>query len=242
MTMATRKRASDTGVRDTTGKPAAPNPHNEPVERVLSLITTRLKEGRFVPGQSIIARDLAKELGLSAAPVREALNILAGQGVIELLPQRSPRIRSLSGADMLDILRIWRGLGAVAVRLAAMVIDHPGNAAIVTAAMKRITDAGKLGTPVELLSATFDYNSVLDQVSGNKYLPIVKSQLHFTHLHRHLAEYWPGAGDRELIVRNLGVVTKRILAGDPAGAEKMFQGHLDLAIAKLERIFATRLQ
>jgi len=210
--------------------------HNEPVQRVLSLVTTRLKEGRLVPGQSIIARDLAAELGLSAAPVREALHILAGQGVIELLPQRSPRVRRLSGQDMLDILRIWRGLGAVAVRLAALAIARDGNAEIVAAAMRKLTEVGKHGTPVELLSASFDFNSALDRVSGNAYLPIVKSQLHFTHLHRHLAEYWPGP-ERNLIVRNLGAVTKRILASDAAGAEKLFMGHLDLAIAKLERIF-----
>lgn len=236
--MANRTDAPDIDAPDAPPEPS-PSLHNEPVQRVLSLVTTRLKEGRFVPGQSIIARDLAAELGLSAAPVREALHILAGQGVIELLPQRSPRIRSLSGGDMLDILRIWRGLGAVAVRLAAMAIERPGNAAIVTAAMKRITDASKLGTPVEVLSATFDFNNALDAIGGNKYLPIVKGQLHFTHLHRHLAEYWPGASDRELIVRNLGAVTKRILAGDAAGAEKLFMGHLDFAIAKLERIFDT---
>jgi DNA-binding GntR family transcriptional regulator len=212
--------------------------HNQPVGRVLALITERLKEGRLVPGQSIIARDLAAELGLSGAPVREALHILAGQGIVELLPQRSPRIRSLTVTDMLDILRIWRGLGAVSVRLAAMAINHrPGNAEIVTAAMQKLKDTSKLATPLEMLGATIEFSEALDKVSGNKYLTILKSQLLITHLHRHLARYWAAPDERDLIVRNMAAITKRVLSGDSVNAEKIFMGHIDVVIAKLESIF-----
>jgi DNA-binding GntR family transcriptional regulator len=206
---------------------------NAPVRKVLDLITTRLREGRFVPGQSIIARDLAAELNLSAAPVREALHILAGQGVIELLPQRSPRIRSLSVKDMIDILAVWRGLGAVGVRLAAAKIDEPGNAQLVRDAMAKIAEAARHPSAVDLLSATMDYNAVLDRVSGNAFLPIVKSQLHFSHLHRHLAVYWPG-GQFSLIVQNLSKITDLILKGDGRAAEAAFMKHLDRAIEHLQ--------
>ncbi|MDB5452438.1 MAG: bacterial regulatory s, gntR family protein [Caulobacteraceae bacterium] len=206
---------------------------NAPVRKVLDLITTRLREGRFVPGQSIIARDLAAELNLSAAPVREALHILAGQGVIELLPQRSPRIRSLSVKDMIDILAVWRGLGAVGVNLAAARIDEPGNADLVRGAMAKIVEAARHPSAVDLLSATLDYNAVLDRVSGNAYLPIVKGQLHFSHLHRHLAEYWP-IGQFNVIVQNLTKITEMILKGDSRAAEMAFMKHLDRAIENLQ--------
>lgn len=201
---------------------------NLPVRRVLELVTSRLRDGGLVPGQTIIARDIAAELGLSAAPVREALHILAGQGVVELLPQRSPRIRSLSMQDMIDILAVWRGLGAVGVRLAAENIKKGKSAVLVRKALEDVV-AAEHRSAIDLLSATVQYSKVLDEIAGNPYLPIVKGQLHFSHLHRHLAPYWPGS-QSGLIVRNLRRITDLILKGDARGAEVAFMKHLDQAI------------
>lgn len=211
------------------GSAAAPlASQNLPVRRVLELVTSRLRDGGLVPGQTIIARDIAAELGLSAAPVREALHILAGQGVVELLPQRSPRIRSLSMQDMIDILAVWRGLGAVGVRLAAENIKKGKSAALVRKALEDVV-AAEHRSAIDLLSATVQYSKVLDEIAGNPYLPIVKGQLHFSHLHRHLAPYWPGS-QSGLIVRNLRRITDLILKGDARGAEVAFMKHLDQAI------------
>ena len=76
----------------------------------------------YAPGQMIIAHDLMSELGVSKAPVREGIHVLVGEGVMELLPNRSARIRRLSAADLRDFRRsrkpTWecRSLAAICSR------------------------------------------------------------------------------------------------------------------------------
>ena len=60
---------------------------DEPVSLVQSVVdklTKGIQEGRFVPGQRLVAADIAQEFEVSRSPVREAFHILAGQGIIEL--------------------------------------------------------------------------------------------------------------------------------------------------------------
>ena len=53
-------------------------------DRVLQTVIEGLLEGRYKPGERVVARQLAEELGVSIVPVREAIHILAGEGVIDL--------------------------------------------------------------------------------------------------------------------------------------------------------------
>ena len=48
-------------------------------DRVLQTIIEGLLEGRYQPGERVVARQLAEELGVSIVPVREAIHILAGE-------------------------------------------------------------------------------------------------------------------------------------------------------------------
>lgn len=209
-----------------------------PCQRVLELISKRLRDGHLVPGQSVIARELAAELGISLAPVREALHILAGQGVIELLPQRSPRIRKLSGHDIIDILRVWSGLGTVAIRASAEVFARGTNAADdrsdIEEAVRRIREAERRGSTTDTLGSLLLFHDVLDRISGNTYLPIIKGQLHFAHLHRNMAEYWPWT-DRGLVSRNMGKIAKHVIAGNSVSAVRAYTAHQDQSIGKLEQ-------
>lgn len=55
----------------------------DPFGVALAAIRTRLRSGRLVQGEQLMARDLARELRLSATPIREALSRLAGEGLLE---------------------------------------------------------------------------------------------------------------------------------------------------------------
>lgn len=209
-----------------------------PCERVLALISRRLRDGHLVPGQSIIARDLAAELGVSLAPVREALHILAGRGVIELLPQRSPRIRKLSGHDIIDILRVWAGLGTVAIKASAKAFAE-GTATAddrvdIEEAVQRMRSAERRGNPMDSLASVLAFHDVLDRISGNNYLQIIKGQLHFAHLHRNMAERWPWT-EQGLMSRNMSKIAKYVLAGNPGSAERAYIAHQTHSIGELER-------
>ena len=69
-------------------------------DRVLRTIIEGLLFGRYNPGERVVARQLAEELDVSIVPVREAIHILAGEGVIELSARKGARIRSLNKEEV----------------------------------------------------------------------------------------------------------------------------------------------
>src|SRR5579883_2089348 len=80
-------------------------------ERVLDYILEEMDAGRLGPGARVNAARIASTLGLSVAPVREALSILAGRGVIDLLPDRGAVMRPISPHQ---VSQMWEVIAAVA--------------------------------------------------------------------------------------------------------------------------------
>ena len=67
---------------------------------------------------------------VSRAPLREALKVLAAEGLVELLPNRGARIRTLSEHDLSELFDVIGGLEALAGRLACEQITDAEIAAI----------------------------------------------------------------------------------------------------------------
>src|SRR6185437_8550501 len=85
-------------------------------ERVLDFILAEMDAGRLEPGSRVNAARIAGTLGLSAAPVREALSILAGRGVLELLPDRGAIMRPFSAQQVSQMWEVIAAVGAVGLR------------------------------------------------------------------------------------------------------------------------------
>jgi len=70
----------------------------------------KLKEdiclGRYVSGQRLIIRDLSESLGVSQTPIKEALNRLVSEGLIEALPGRGMQVRRFNKEDIDEILEV----------------------------------------------------------------------------------------------------------------------------------------
>ncbi|RME66327.1 MAG: GntR family transcriptional regulator, partial [Alphaproteobacteria bacterium] len=74
------------------------------VQLVVEGVIDGVGKGQFAPGQRLIAADLAETFHVSRAPVREALHILAGEGVVDLIPNRGARIKKLTNTQLVDFL------------------------------------------------------------------------------------------------------------------------------------------
>ncbi len=96
-----------------------------PVERevlsslVKDRILTWIIEGRLAPGSRIIETRVARELGTSQAPVREALRDLATLGFVEMQPYRGSRVRKPSKDELIEAIEVRAELEALAGKLAA---------------------------------------------------------------------------------------------------------------------------
>src|SRR6195256_2025 len=75
-------------------------------------------EGHLAPGTRIPERELCDRFDISRTLLREALKVLAAEGLIELLPNRGARVRQFSEADIRDLFEVISGLDFVAGRMA----------------------------------------------------------------------------------------------------------------------------
>jgi DNA-binding GntR family transcriptional regulator len=93
-------------------------------EVAAELIRAAVLDGRLEPGVRLKEEDLARELGISRTPVREALLVLQTEGLIEGLPNRGSVVRSHSTDDLLDMYEMRALLEGYACRRAATRISE----------------------------------------------------------------------------------------------------------------------
>jgi DNA-binding GntR family transcriptional regulator len=91
-----------------------PSLHGE----ILTKLRDYIVESNLPEGARIPERQLCEMFGISRTPVREALKVLASEGLVNLLPNRGSRIRSLSEQDICDLFDLMGGLESLAGRLA----------------------------------------------------------------------------------------------------------------------------
>jgi DNA-binding GntR family transcriptional regulator len=116
--------------------------HDEVVERLRDMIV----EGELRQGARVPERVLCERFGISRTPLREALKVLASEGLVELLPNRGARVAALSESDIDDLFEVLAGLEALAGELACQRIQRRELAAVRRAheAMVRCWESGSL--------------------------------------------------------------------------------------------------
>jgi DNA-binding GntR family transcriptional regulator len=88
-------------------------------DQVVSRLRTMLVEGRIAPGAKLNERELSELLQVSRTPLREAIKLLAEQGLVDLLPNRGAIAVKLGEADVNHSFEVLAGLEGLAGELAA---------------------------------------------------------------------------------------------------------------------------
>lgn len=87
-------------------------------EAVLGELRRMFADGRLLPGERIVQDQLSAELGVSRVPLREALKILEGEGLVHYAAHRGHVVAPLSYDDLVEVYRIRQLLEPEAVALA----------------------------------------------------------------------------------------------------------------------------
>lgn len=83
---------------------------------VADMLRTGIVEGKLRPGTPIVEAVLAEQLNVSRAPVREAIQILQADGLIDSLPYKGKRVRPLTAKSVEEVYSIREQFEAFAVR------------------------------------------------------------------------------------------------------------------------------
>jgi DNA-binding GntR family transcriptional regulator len=97
-------------------------------DQVAARLRTLLVEGRIRPGAKLNERALCELLRVSRTPLREAIKLLASEGLVDLVPNRGAVAVRLSEADVLQTFEVLAGLEGMSGELAARRITEPALA------------------------------------------------------------------------------------------------------------------
>lgn len=85
-------------------------------EWVDSLLRRAILSGELRPGQKLLGEKLAEQWGVSATPLRESFQRLAGEGLVVIEPQRGARVAPIGAHDAAEVYELRLLLDPVALR------------------------------------------------------------------------------------------------------------------------------
>lgn len=98
-------------------------PETNLTSRAYLHLRTSLAEGRLAPGDRLSLAAIAKEMGISHIPVREAVSRLCSEGILEHSPRVGYAVRDLSRKELADLFQVREALEGLAAAEAARKID-----------------------------------------------------------------------------------------------------------------------
>ena len=93
-----------------------PMKHESLAAKVKQAVLERVLDGTYPPGTHLVELSLAREFGVSQAPVREALRELSATHFVETLPRRGSFVRATSQEDMAEVYLVRLALEQTAGR------------------------------------------------------------------------------------------------------------------------------
>jgi DNA-binding GntR family transcriptional regulator len=150
--------------------------HQSLGEQVRDEIRRRILTGQVPPGERITERVMAEELGVSRIPVRDALNMLKGEGFLTEVPRRGVVVTSMSRTDVEELFDVRSALEVLSVRLATQ-----RASAEEVAGLRRVLDdadrAHAAGDAGAMVGCNQAFHDQITAIAHNRLLASVLSPL-----------------------------------------------------------------
>lgn len=201
---------------------ATPQPRSD---EAFSSLRSRILEGVLKPGTLLAEAAVARELGVSRVPVREALFGLERDGLVEFSESGRAYVKELLPQDFEELFILRQTLEPAAARLA-----QPNLKADSSALERNILATRKAKSLAEVTRLDLDFHERIVEASGNlRLLKLWRSlrseldlwlgQLHRSHRENRLDTREGTAGAHEEIVRSFQSDT-------PAASERLMRQHI----------------
>jgi DNA-binding GntR family transcriptional regulator len=178
--------------------------------------------GEHSPGEVLFETHLAAKLGMSRTPVREALQVLAREGFVEIIPNRGYLVPRLSMTDVRELFELRESLEGLATRCAAIRVSS--------------TEIAELGQLYDRFERTHDWkasvrigtefhNRILS-LAGNARLSNILGALNAQISLTRLTQLRDIRGRHEESILEHRAIFEAIQQRDPAAAERHARAHV----------------
>ncbi len=191
-------------------------------------VREKIFSGEITPGQRLVEARVAKEIGTSRTPVREAFHNLQKDGLIESIPRVGYRVMSISQEEVIQICKIREALEIIAANWAmqrAYTTLTQELGSIIAESEKRITE-NDVHAYADLDA---QFHETIARLSGSTHIMEI-TQLMRRHMLRHRVTSFLHT---DIFVRALDghkLIFKAIERRDPDEVERAIRYHLDLSL------------
>jgi len=137
-------------------------------EQVKEELLNDILKGKYQPGDRLVESLIAKEMGISQSPVREALRDLVAMRFVEVIPYKGARVRQVDPNELAEIYPVRASLEELAGQLAAPRLK--GRVEELENVYNAMVDAARRNEAQELAAYDAEFHKVIVNAAGNRIL------------------------------------------------------------------------
>ena len=206
--------------------------------RVREAIENGIVEGRFAPGSKLDPDALAAEFDCSRTPIREALVRLAGEGLVEALPNRTTIVANIDFLNLHHFFDAITLMYRVTTRLAAE--NHrPEDMETSRAHQVRYAAAVRAQDPLAMIAINRDFHAAIAEAGRNPYYTGLFCRI-LDEGRRVLRIYYSSFDDhlpRRYVDEHEDIIAA-IEARDVEAADRLASQHADQIVRQIQRLIA----
>jgi DNA-binding GntR family transcriptional regulator len=194
------------------------------VEQAAEAVVAAAARGAFLPGDRLVEAEIARDLGISRVPVREALRLLESQGIVVSTPYKGMRLMQVTNRGVAELTRVRAALEALAIREICATGGGESRLGAARRAAAAYEQALASGDQAAVVAADVTLHGEICRASGNAVLHGL-----WLGLARQLAVIWGlGQGVRPgpTVLAEHRKLVDLLVRGDAAAAQSALEAHL----------------
>ena len=197
-------------------------------ERVFETLEDEILSGKLKSGEALTELSLSDRLGVSRTPIRGALQRLADEGIVDMLPNRGAVVVGVTERDLVDIYKIRMRLEGLSAAIAAERMSEADK--------KRLADSVELSEfymkkddAEHLKELDTEFHSIIYAATGSRMLSKMLSNMHKS-IKSYRKMSLSVGGRHEKSIEEHRDVLNAILVGNSAEADRLMSEHISAAL------------
>lgn len=192
---------------------------------VFQTLRQAILRGELKPGERLMEVRLAKKLGVSRTPIREAIRKLELEGLVLMIPRRGAEVAKISEKNLRDVLEVRRSLEELAIDLACQRIQEE-ELETLREAQKEFAAAVAAGDAMEIAQTDEKFHEIIYSGTGNQKLMQILSNLR-EQMYRYRLEYIKDANKRQILLVEHEQILKALSLRHVQEAKLAVREHID---------------
>lgn len=194
-------------------------------ERVIDMLRVAIVSGELKPGQPLVGTELANQIGVSQATMRDAIYTLGVEGLVETVAYHVPTVKALSQKDIEDLFNIRIMMEVFAIRQIILTNQTKNAVHDLYAVCNEMKAAAKFDNLTDLNWSDRKYHDTLIKHSSNELLGILWNTV-ATRVQQAISLHNHHLGDLPQIARNHFTITQVIENEDVDEAVRLIIAHI----------------